>query len=47
MESSNGDDVWMEIGWNDDGLRILFPPAGWLICRHFRIDLWLTGVVLG
>lgn len=32
-ESSNGDDVWIEIGWNDDvddddGFRALFPPDG-------------------
>ena len=40
----------MESGWKDeddveDGLRNLFPPDGWLICRHFRMDLWLIGVV--
>jgi len=33
------------MGWNEDELRDRFPPLGWLSCRHFRIDLWLTGVV--
>jgi hypothetical protein len=28
IESSNGEEVWMEMGWNEDELRDRFPPLG-------------------